>query len=48
MQRAEPKLAQVQPNTRESKNIVKLERSLTCIGKLTGAVRAIRDRDCGA
>jgi hypothetical protein len=36
--RAEPEVAEVQPNTREAKNSVKLERPLTCTGKLTGAV----------
>ena len=35
MQCAEPKVAYVQPNTREAKNIVKLERKLTYIEKLT-------------
>jgi hypothetical protein len=38
MQRAEPRVVEVQPNTREAKNFVKLERALTCTGKLTGAV----------
>ena len=41
MQRAEPKVAYVQPNTREAKNIVKLERTLTYMEKLT--VIAARD-----
>jgi hypothetical protein len=35
MQCAEPKVAYVQPNTREAKNIVKLERTLTYMEKLT-------------
>jgi hypothetical protein len=37
---AEPKVVEVQPNTREAKNIVKLERRLTCTGKLTGSGEA--------
>ena len=48
MQRAEPKLAEVQPNTSEAKNIVKLERSLTYTGKLTSGVRTVLDPDCRA
>src|ERR1700756_2136049 len=39
MQRAEPKVVEVQLNTREAKNIVKLERTLSCTGKLTSVVR---------
>ncbi len=43
MQRAEPKVAKVQPNTREPKNIVKLKRTLTCTGKLTSvAAQGVR------
>ena len=46
--RSEPKIVKIQPNTRKTKKIVKLELTLTCMGKLTGrgsqAVRRVFER----
>jgi hypothetical protein len=39
MKCAEPRVVEVQLNTREVKNIVKLERTLTCTGKLTSVAQ---------
>ena len=44
---AEPKVAKVQQNTRETKKIVKLEKTLTCTGKLTSSVARRLGELCG-